>query len=92
MEQEKKAQESYAKDRQEFLSAKPWILKLPLKSGDYFISYDPENDTLLITLYYSSEQAKSQQTEQAKANALAAIKSAGIDSNQKMEFSEILFK
>lgn len=85
-------QENYAKDRQEFLAAKPWISKLPLKAGNYFISYDPENDTLLVTLYYSSQDEKDKQIEQAKNNALEAIKNAGITLNQRKEFSEVLFK
>lgn len=93
LEQEKISQENYAKSRQEFLADKPWISQLPLKSGNYFISFDPENDTLFVTLYYASEGDQQEQVTKAKDEAIKAMKSAGIDTEkQKIQYSEVLFK
>lgn len=93
MEQEKIAQENYARSREEFLTKNPWILQLPLKSGNYFISFDPENDMLLVTLYYSSQSNKDQQITKAKEEAIESMKKAGIDTDkQKIQYTEVLFK
>ena len=93
MEEEKISQENYAKSRQDFFQSRPWASKLPLKSGNYFISFDPENDILLVTLYYSSETDKDQQVTTAKEEAIARMKKAGIDTDkQKIQYTEVLFK
>lgn len=78
---EKEAQENYAKDRAAFLEEKPWVLKLPLKSPSYFISYDPEQDEFLATVYFSSasETPIDQQLAQSKRDAIEAIRNLGID-------------
>lgn len=92
---EKQAQEAYVQIREAFLKEKPWVSKLPLKSGNYFISYDPENDTILATVYYSpsSGEEKEKQIERAKADAISAIKGAGIDeTKQPIEFIETALK
>ncbi|TSC87838.1 MAG: hypothetical protein G01um10147_341 [Microgenomates group bacterium Gr01-1014_7] len=92
LEGEKLNQEEYGQTREEFIKSKPWVLKLPIKAGNYFISYNPETDTLIVELYYltSSSIPKEQQLTQAKEESLNAMKSAGIDSNtQKIEYLEL---
>lgn len=92
---EKIQQENYAKARQEFFENKPWALKIPLKADNYFISYNPNTDTIVIDLYYSESSSvdKSQQLSQAKQAALNAMKAAGIDTNkQSIEYREWLKK
>jgi hypothetical protein len=65
----------WGQQHQQYLEENPWRLKLPLKSNDYFVSYDPDNDQILATVYYfSSDPAvSSQQIENAKGEALTAI-------------------
>lgn len=95
MQREKQAQENYAKARQDFLNEKPWISKLPLKSGDYFISYNPDEDSLLVSLYYStsSDESKDQQIGRAKNDALLAMKNASIDTDKQIiKYIETAFK
>lgn len=88
---EKNKQESYAKSRQDFLTAKPWVLKLPLKADNYFVSYNPNSDALIVELYYTGSQDKNQQLLKAKHDALNAISSVGVDINkQKIEYTELL--
>lgn len=81
---EKEAQENYARDRAAFFEEKPWIRKLPLKSETYFISYDPEQDELLATIYFSpaSEISIEEQLAQAKADVVEATKGLGLDPAQ----------
>lgn len=90
MKKEKVAEENYANDRKQFLEEKPWVLKLPLKSEQYFISYNPETDTILATIYYKDDLLdKNQQLEIAKQNAKEAVVKIGIDlNNQKITFIE----
>lgn len=88
-------QENYAKERQAFVNEKPWVRQLPLKSGNFFVSYDPEDDSLLVSLYYSisSNEPKNSQLERAKESALKTIKNAGIDPNkQKIQYIETSLK
>lgn len=79
--QEKGVQEEYAKERAKFLQEKIWLLKLPLKSNSYFISYDPEQEEFLATIYFalSSSASKESQLSQAKQDAIEAIRSLGLD-------------
>ena len=91
LESERIKQENYAKSSQEYLQARPWILKLPLKSANYFVSYN-SLDTFVIELYYSenSQLPKEQQLAQAKQAALDALISIGVDINQqKIEYLEL---
>lgn len=93
LEEEKIMQENYAKSREEFFQSKPWASKLPIKSGNYFVSFDPENDILLATLYYSSEADRAIQVAGARKDALAGMQKIGIDTEkQKIQFTEVLFK
>ena len=87
---EKIKQENYAQAREEFIQAKPWVLKLPLKSDNYFITYDPDLDSLIVDLYYlDSSDTKDQQLVQAKQDALSAMTTIGIDVNkQAIEYLE----
>lgn len=72
---EKELQEAYGKERQRFLEEKLWVLELPLISNSYFISYDPELDEFLVTIYFSSIDAdlKNQELSKAKREAIIAI-------------------
>lgn len=95
MQAEKTAQENYAKDRYEYIQSKPWVLKIPIKSDNYFVSYDSELDILVAELYYleNTDLDKNQQLSQAKDAALSAIISIGVDPNkQKIEYLELLKK
>lgn len=95
LESEKIKQENYAKSRGEFLTAKPWLLKLPLKTISYFISYNPNNDTLIVELYYleNSSLTKDQQLSQAKQDAVNTMIATGIDINkQPIKYLELLKK
>lgn len=95
LEEERIKQENYAKAREEFFQTHPWALKIPLKSDNYFISYNPETDTLLVELYYLSEEefSKEQQLAQARQDALQAMTEAGIDtSKQKIDYLELVKK
>lgn len=88
---EKEFQQNYAEDRKNFLTKKPWILKLPLKSDNYFISYDPGPDEFLATIYYlsSSATSKEQQLEIARQDAIKAIRNLGVDTaKQRIVFFE----
>lgn len=78
-EKEKQLQENYARQRESEVKNKPWLLKLPLKSAAYFISYDPENDVFLATVYYYDSQpsSKEDQVAEAKKNATDAIRALG---------------
>lgn len=73
---EKEAQQNYAEAREQFLKEHPWFLKLPLEHLSYFISYDTEKDEFLATIYFysTSEFSKEEQLEQARKNALEAIR------------------
>jgi len=66
--EEKKLETNYANDKEKTLKDKPWLLKLPLKSTNYFISYSPETDEILVSLYYStvSNISKTEQLSLAK--------------------------
>lgn len=86
-------QENYAKERQTFLQSHPWINSLPLKGTDYFVSYDPTKDTMLVSLFYKATGDKNTQLAQAKANALIAMKNSGIDvETTKIEYFNSLIK
>lgn len=92
---EKVSQENYAKNREEFIRSKPWVLKLPLKSDNYFVSYNPEIDTVVVELYYieNINTGKNQQVADAKQAAENAMIYAGIDTNtQKIKYLEVLKK
>ncbi len=95
LEVERQKQENYAEDREAFFKSKPWFFSLPLQSTNYFVSYNPETDTLIVELYYlnANDLDKSQQISQAKNAALNAMILAGIDINkQKIEYFELLKK
>lgn len=90
--QEREGQESYARAREEFLKAKPWVTKLPLKSNDYFVTYNPQTDRIIAEIYYSgvSEISVEQQLSQAKEKVRKALVNIGIDTQkQKIEYLEI---
>lgn len=80
--EEKIVQENYAREREKFLSEKPWISKLPLRGYDYFISYDPQENSFLATIYYSNRIPKEQQVNQTKERVGQTIKGLGVDVNQ----------
>lgn len=95
LESEKIKQENYAKTKEEFILSKPWVLRLPLKSTNYFISYDPASDTVIAELYYLENNAltQEQQLSIARQTALNAMVLSGIDTNkQKVEYLELLKK
>lgn len=94
LELEKQQQESYAAERENFLKTKPWILKLPFKSESYFISYNPETDSLIVELYYTENtENKEQQISAAKEAALNAMILASVDiTKQKIEYLELMKK
>jgi hypothetical protein len=78
---EKMLQENYATKRQDILIDKPWLLKLPLQSSNFFLTYDSEKNEFLVTLYYSLAQGlppKEQQIAQAKQDATDAGTKVGI--------------
>ncbi|MDO8639885.1 MAG: hypothetical protein Q7R53_03075 [bacterium] len=81
MVEEKKLEGLYIKDRNEFLKSKPWVLKLPLKSDRYFISYDPGGNEILATIYFSvsSSIPKDQQLSEARQAVINVVKSVGVD-------------
>ena len=80
LETEKILQENYAQERERFFQEKPWALKLPLKSSNYFISYDPEQNEFLATIYFTtaSEMPIEEQLNQSKQDALNAMRNVGI--------------
>lgn len=91
MKKEKELEGNYALERQKFLEDKPWMLKLPLKSDNYFISYDIEKEKFLITIYFykSSEIPKNQQIIQAKKEALEALNKENVNFfKEDVEFLE----
>lgn len=91
LEKERVEQENYAKARQEFINQKPWVIRLPLKTEDYFVTYDPDSDIILVKLYYSSDDVtvKQRQLTQAKNRVLRAMTEIGVDtSQQKIEYME----
>lgn len=85
IQQESKAQQDYANSRGEFINNKPWILKLPLTGDNYFVSYDPENNQLLVTIYYTSNNIgeKQRQLNLARQQANQEIIDTQIDLNQE---------
>lgn len=89
---EKEAQQNYAEAREQFLKEYPWFLKLPLEHFSYFISYDSEKDEFLATIYFyqKSDFSKEEQLDQARKNALEAIRNlTGSDSyTNKVVFFE----
>lgn len=72
----KAQQNAWAQDQNQYNQENPWHSKLPLKSTDYFISYDPTNDSFIATIYYPSSNSgpTEQQLESLKAEAASAIK------------------
>lgn len=83
---------NYAKERQEFLKDKPWFLKLPFKSDNYFIIYSPEDGNFIASIYYfsSSNVSKEQQILQAKQDVLKALNNNGVDLfKENVEFIEV---
>lgn len=94
LQEEKTKQENYARTREEYLQARPWLFKLPLKSDNYFVSYNA-SDAFVIELYYleNSNLTKEQQLDLAKQAALNTLTSQGVDINkQKIEYLELLKK
>ncbi len=78
--QETDAQRNYANDRKSILKSKPWLLKLPLTSSDYFISYDTERNQFLVTVYYNiySTIPREEQIASATNDAKVAIQGLGL--------------
>lgn len=91
MKKEKELEGNYALERQKFLEDKPWILKLPLESDHYFISYDIEKEKFIVTIYFykSSEIPKNQQIIQARKEALEALNKENVNFfKEDVEFVE----
>lgn len=92
LQREKILEGNYAKERQEFLKDKPWFLKLPFKSDNYFIIYSPEDGNFIASIYYfsSSNVSKEQQVSQAKQDVLKALNNNGVDLfKESVEFIEV---
>lgn len=82
----------YAEERKKVLKEKPWLLKLPLQSNEYFVIYDTEKNEFIITIYYAksaSSGEKEQQITNAKKNVLQAMREIDINLNrEKVVFDE----
>lgn len=72
---EKELETNYASDRKKLLEEKPWLLSLPLRSDNYFVSYDTEKNEFVIEIY--------KQVNKAKQNALEELKKIGVDTNKE---------
>lgn len=72
----KQQQDAWAQSQSQYNQQNPWHSKLPLESNDYFISYDPTNDSFIATIYYSSSSSTpaDQQIKSLKAEAANTIK------------------
>lgn len=92
LQKEKILEGNYARERQEFLKDKPWFLKLPFKSDNYFIIYNSEKGNFVASIYYfsSSNVSKEHQLSQAKQDALKALNNNGVDLfKEGVEFIEV---
>lgn len=91
-ENERILEKNYVEDRIRFYQEKPWAKKLPIKTDSYFISYNPEDDSLLATVYYysSDEKTKTEEINTSKNKALEAILDLGVNIKEIMiNFTEI---
>lgn len=66
-------QEQYASDRQNILSQKPWVTKLPIQNSQYFIFYNEVSDQIVVKLY----------SLEAKQQALDTLNNLGVDLNKQ---------
>ncbi len=80
--EELQAEQNYGKERQRILSEKPWILKMPLKNEDYFLSYDTELDIFNATIYISSRYPENEQLNRVKQRISKDLINIGVDVNK----------
>lgn len=82
---EKVLQENYAKERAALLEEKPWLLQLPLKSTNYFISYDTERNEFVASIYaYSSPSiTNEEQFEKARLDVVEAIRGLKVNPDKQ---------
>lgn len=88
---EQTLQENYGQIRKQYLNENPWILSMPVQSNNFFISFDSEKEEFLVSLYYyrSSNLSREEQINQAKDEALIALKSLGLESDKiKIVYTE----
>lgn len=87
--QELQAEQNYAKERQKILSERPWILKMPIKNEDYFLTYDTELDVFDVTIYISSQSPADDQLNRIKQRINIDLTSIGVDVNKaKINYTE----
>lgn len=92
---EKISQGNYLEAREEYLKSHPWALKMPLKSDNYFITFNPETETFEVELYFqvNTNILSETQLTQAKQDALQAMREVGIDiDKQKINYTDIAKK
>ncbi len=91
LEREKFLQETYAKDRAEFLNQNSWYEKLPLKSENYLVIYNTEKEEFVSSIYYYPHLSvpKEKQIEDAKQKVLDMLTYIGVDTKkEKVVFIE----
>lgn len=88
-EEQLQAEREYAKERQRILNEKPWILKMPLRNEDYFLSYDSELDVFDVTIYISPKYPKEEQVNRIKQRISKDLANIGVNVNKvKINYTE----
>lgn len=85
-----KSDTNFANEREKILKERPWIIKLSLKAYNYFITYNPEKEEIIITLYFYDQNEREKQLSQAKKDALNTLREIGVNLNkEKVVFIEV---
>lgn len=83
------AEQEYAKERERILTAKPWILKMPLRNEDYWLSYDTEFDVFDALIYVSPKFPRDEQIASKKQRIARDLSAIGVDVNKvKINYTE----
>lgn len=91
MRTEKIAEEKYAIERKTALDEKPWLLKLPIRSDNYLVTYDTEKNEFIISLYVyiHSDSSSEDQIIKAKQDSSNALRELGLDpTRQRIVYME----